>query len=273
MKLHFLLVLAFACLLCNSLIAGDNIFYTIKTNSADTNSNITVQTNENTIASQHDKAFYKLVSESDTALYLKKMTLRNGKLVYSKDITIVSKLDNVSSKSLKNAFSSLKLKDKISFSLGTIMMPIKMRFSSEDSNHISKKDFSFSGSFNVGATAGMRVSLNKENSLSASILFGLSVSHVEIDERESQGHYTDKTPVAAMSPSMNFIVSYKKFNAGFAVGWDILNQTIGKYWIYNKKTWLGIGIGVQITDTENSQAESRIKKQMQAEQESNASSK
>lgn len=269
MKLHFLLVVAFACLFCNSLIAGDNIFYTIKTNSTDTNSIGTVKTNEKTTASQHDKAFYKLVSESDTALYLKKMTLRNGKLVYSKDITIVSKLDNVSSKSIKNAFSSLKLKDKISFSLGTIMMPIKMRFSSKD----SKKDFSFSGSFNVGATAGMRVSLNKENSLSASILFGLSVSHVEIDERESQGHYTDKTPVAAMSPSMNFIVSYKKFNAGFAVGWDILNQTIGKYWIYNKKTWLGIGIGVQITDTENSQAESRIKKQMQAEQESNASSK
>ena len=129
----------------------------------------------------------------------------------------------------------------ISFSLGVITMPLKLRLGD---------NFDFQGSFSLGTTAGIKMKISHYSPNYLNVLFGASISSVSLDSFSTGGKVPGQplNNIAAFSPSFGAVFEFGRAQAGIFYGWDLIGKsTQTKYsWIYNGKPWISIGFGFSI---------------------------
>ncbi|MFP9117038.1 hypothetical protein ACLI08_04525 [Flavobacterium sp. RNTU_13] len=104
----------------------------------------------------------------------------------------------------------------------------------------------WSNDLSLGIAAGTKY--NFSNNFSISLLGGLSISKVSLDELSTKGVATQVVEKPALTPNINLIGSYKFFSLGIGLGWDIVNNDTveSKAWIYNGKPFMGLCFGINI---------------------------
>src|SRR5215831_6718405 len=127
------------------------------------------------------------------------------------------------------------------FTIGLITMPLKLRLG---------ENFDFQGSFSLGTTAGVKMRISHYNPNYVDILFGASVSTINLDSFSTKGKVSGQpiNNIATFSPSLGIVFEFGRAQAGIFYGWDFLGKSIqSKYeWIYDRKPWISIGFGFSI---------------------------
>jgi hypothetical protein len=149
---------------------------------------------------------------------------------------------------------------RISFAVGAITMPIKLRFGGKNGDGMTTRYFNFEGSINIGLSAGAAIRLNKSKFINRdflNILAGFSITTVPVDSATTQGHIMTSTNTSAFTWSLTTLYQRDNFQAGLFFGIDYLAGETGSKWVYKDKMWMGLGIGFSIfqskksTDTQN----------------------
>jgi len=135
---------------------------------------------------------------------------------------------------------------KTSFTLGAVIIPIKMRFGSSaivNGQHL--RNFDFQGNVNLGLLVGFK--LQPTHRYSFSFLTGISLTSVPVDSATTQGFITQSTNNAALTWNiLGIVYQIDNFQIGVITGIDYLSGEIAHHWVYRNRPWLGIGLGFSI---------------------------
>lgn len=104
----------------------------------------------------------------------------------------------------------------------------------------------WSNDLSLGLAAGVKINATKNSAFS--LLGGLSISKVSLDELSTRGKATQVIEKPALTPNLNIMYSYKIFSLGLGFGWDLINEDTeeSKAWVYNGKLFYGLCFGINI---------------------------
>jgi hypothetical protein len=126
-------------------------------------------------------------------------------------------------------------KSDIDLVVGTIITPIKLRFS----------PFDFSKDISVGSTFGIKYNLNQDKQSAVAFLIGTGISSISVDSFSTHGRTQKSADLLAFTPSIGGVIEMGNAQVGIFLGVDFIsNVNQLKYdWIYQGKPWLSFGIG------------------------------
>jgi len=107
-------------------------------------------------------------------------------------------------------------------------------------------------SANIGLIFGYSHKFKGSSDWSYGFYGGASETSNTLDSATTKGMERKTTTVATLTPSLNFILSWKTLQITIGRGWDFLvgeQSNIARNWIYKNKGWIGFGIGVSIFNT------------------------
>lgn len=127
---------------------------------------------------------------------------------------------------------------KFSFTLGSVITPLKLRI----------KPFDFAKDFSVGSTFGIKYLKSDLAPISFSGLIGLGVSSVSLDSFSTRGYTKTRQETLAFSPSIGIMLEFGSAQIGIFTGIDMLSSTnpIFDNYIYKNQPWVSIGLGYSI---------------------------
>lgn len=125
-------------------------------------------------------------------------------------------------------------------SLGTLMLPVKMR------PRKAGIPLDFKDDFTLGPTLGMSFRVSRYNPSYVSLIITGGIVNIGVDSITTRGNVLEPTKLGGYSYGFGAIFESGVFQAAFIIGWDIIGGTKGSYWIYNNRNWFSIGLGVQL---------------------------
>lgn len=125
---------------------------------------------------------------------------------------------------------------KPSFTAGTLIVPIKIRFN----------EFDFSKDFTLGPTVGMRFRLNNYSENFGNVLVGLGVTSVTLDSASTEGTILKTEDRPALTPSLGFLLEFNTVQVGLFTGIDYISDNSATNWNYHGKPWVSLGLGYTI---------------------------
>jgi len=123
-----------------------------------------------------------------------------------------------------------------SFTAGTVIIPIKIRFS----------EFDFSKDITLGTTVGARMRLSSYADNYANLLVGFGVSSVSLDSLSTSGTIMQPVDRSALTPSLGFVLEFASVQVGIFTGIDYISDNSQTNWRYHGKPWLSTGFGYSI---------------------------
>lgn len=81
-------------------------------------------------------------------------------------------------------------------------------------------------------------------------LFGIGISSISLDSANTDGKVLQSSDRAAITISTGLVFEWEKVQLGLFLGWDHLNKSDRKLWVYQGAHWLALGIGVSIFSDE-----------------------
>ncbi len=119
--------------------------------------------------------------------------------------------------------------------VGTIITPIKLRFS----------PFDFSKDISVGSTFGIKYNLNQDKQSAIAFLIGTGISSVTADSFSTKGRTQKNVDLLAFTPSLGAVIEMGNAQIGVFLGFDFISHVNQlKYeWIYQGEPWISFGIG------------------------------
>jgi len=127
---------------------------------------------------------------------------------------------------------------KLAFTLGSVITPLKLRFS----------PFDFSKDFTIGSTFGVKYTKSDFAPVSFSGLLGIGVSSITLDSFSTAGKTKSKQETLAFTPSLGFMLEFGNAQIGVFTGIDMLSSTnpLFDHYIYKNKPWISLGFGYSI---------------------------
>jgi hypothetical protein len=127
---------------------------------------------------------------------------------------------------------------KFSFTLGSVITPLKLRL----------KPFDFAKDFSIGSTFGVKYLKSDLAPISFSGLIGLGVSSVSLDSFSTRGSIRNRQETLAFSPSIGVMLEFGSAQIGLFTGIDMLSSSnpIFDNYIYKNQPWISIGLGYSI---------------------------
>jgi hypothetical protein len=139
---------------------------------------------------------------------------------------------------------------KNSFTVGTIILPIKMRFGSGNKiDNIYSKDFLVTSDVSLGISMGYKHKWNSDWGIN--FLGGFNLTMVQVDSSTTKGYYKSASNASGVTWHLGSLLEYNSFQFGVFTGIDYLSGGVGKKWIYKDNCWLGIAIGYSIFKTKS----------------------
>ncbi|RWY47955.1 hypothetical protein [Mucilaginibacter gilvus] len=168
--------------------------------------------------------------------------------------------DNSGKPGKKDIFFKLSLKEfnndcekevnAHSFTLGALVLPIKLRFGGNTSNPAHHRDFTFANDISIGLSAGYKYSPNKK--YSHNILTGIALTSVSVTPTNTNKTVTTESNLAAITWHFGYLFQIDNFQIGAFTGIDYLAGEVGRNWDYKNKPWFGIGLGYSIFKSKSS---------------------
>jgi len=131
--------------------------------------------------------------------------------------------------------------------IGTLFLPIKLRpgltiASSGNTDPVEYKR-EFSTDISIGPFMGYKYHVG--DYYNQFVKFGVFAgpSLIKLTSKNQQNGNEGDINLLGFSWGGGFAVEFKKFQAGFIVGWDYVSGESAKNWIYDKKVWYSVGIG------------------------------
>lgn len=136
-----------------------------------------------------------------------------------------------------------------SFTAGTILVPVKMRFA----------DFRFSKDITLGPSFGGRWRTSHTNEWFLHTLFSFGITSVSLDSVSTGGSVPQPLDLAAVTPSLGVVMDFDGFQFGVFSGVDLISDNERFNWAYHGEPWLSIGLGYSILsrDTRSTEEETQ----------------
>jgi len=132
------------------------------------------------------------------------------------------------------------------FTLSAVVIPIKLRFKNNQPGGI----FDFTQSISLGPIVSKTWNQGGAfGNRSFSILFGVNITNVPVDQTTVPGVITAKTTLFGLSPVVGLNVEIGGINFGALTGLDIVTGEAGRSWAYRKSPWFGFSIGTSLFST------------------------
>ncbi|MBK0380564.1 hypothetical protein [Mucilaginibacter segetis] len=131
-----------------------------------------------------------------------------------------------------------------SFTLGALVLPIKLRFGGDSQTPNHKRDFTFTSDVSIGLSIGYKYSPSKK--YSHNFLTGISLTSVGVTPDNTNNTVTAETNLAAITWHAGYLFQIDNFQIGAFTGIDYLAGNVGRNWDYRNKPWFGIGLGYSI---------------------------
>ncbi|WP_341222203.1 hypothetical protein [Polaribacter atrinae] len=138
-----------------------------------------------------------------------------------------------------------ELKRRGSFVVGASTTLIKIRPGNGKESEDEVIYSEFGNDFNIGVTAGWRVSDYKKN-LSVSLVGGIGFSSIKVTPQTTRNFIDTESTQSSISYSAGAIFEIDKFQISAFIGIDTMSGEIGKNWIYRNRPWIGLGFGYEI---------------------------
>jgi hypothetical protein len=142
--------------------------------------------------------------------------------------------------------------------IGTLFLPIKLRpgltITPEGSTVPVEYKREFSTDISIGPFLGYKYHVGEyyNQFLKFGVFAGPSL--IKLTSKNLQNGQEGDTNVLGFSWGGGFAGEFKKFQAGFIVGWDYLSGESARNWVYDKKVWFSIGIGFNFFQDNDSSA-------------------
>lgn len=160
----------------------------------------------------------------------------NSALCYADSIGLTRKYFLLSEEDLANK-TIPRYDIKPSFTAGTVLIPVKMRL----------QKFDFSKDLTLGPVAGINFRLSHYKPNFVSVLGGLGITSVTIDEKTTLGAVEEPMDIPALTPSVGFVFEFQNSTqAGIFAGWDFIADNDVMNFIYFGKPWVSFGLGFSI---------------------------
>ncbi|MBD1366702.1 hypothetical protein IDJ77_23020 [Mucilaginibacter sp. ZT4R22] len=131
-----------------------------------------------------------------------------------------------------------------SFTLGALVLPIKLRFGGETSDANHHRDFTFANDISIGLSIGYKYSPSKK--YSHNFLTGIALTSIGVTPGNTKSTVTSETNLAAITWHLGYLFQIDNFQIGAFTGIDYLGGNVGRNWDYKGKPWFGIGLGYSI---------------------------
>ncbi|MFB9054001.1 hypothetical protein ACFFVB_13015 [Formosa undariae] len=138
-----------------------------------------------------------------------------------------------------------ELKRRGSFVVGASTTLVKIRPGNGSDNEDDVIYSEFGNDFNIGLTAGWRIT-DYEESKSVSVVGGISLSSIKVTPQTTRNFIDSEATQSAITFSGGLIFEIEKFQLSTFVGIDTMSGEIGKNWIYRNRPWIGLGFGYEI---------------------------
>lgn len=127
---------------------------------------------------------------------------------------------------------------RYAFTLGSIITPLKIRFS----------PFDFSKDFGIGTTFGIKYTKSDYAPISFSALVGLGVTGITLDSFYTAGKIKNRQEALAFTPSIGIMLEFGNAQVGVFTGIDMLSSSnpLFDQFIYKNKPWISVGLGYSI---------------------------
>lgn len=133
-----------------------------------------------------------------------------------------------------------KLASKWEPTYGTLILPVKLRFSPSD----------FTKDLTVSGTGGAKWNFLPSKELSLSFIAGAGISSVTVDSSNTEGNVLEESDRAALTFMGGAVIQWKALQIGVFCGADWLTRKNEDNWDYHGKPWLGFGIGISLFSSE-----------------------
>jgi len=134
----------------------------------------------------------------------------------------------------------------VSFTVGILTLPIKMRFGDTRSDGTVIRDFTFTNDVNIGLSFGIKFSSGSSGRYSNNILTGISLTSVGVTPEDTKMSVSTATNLAAITWHFGYLYQIDNFQLGAFTGVDYLSGATGRMWNYRNEMWLGIGVGYSL---------------------------
>lgn len=138
-----------------------------------------------------------------------------------------------------------ELKRRGSFVVGASTTLIKIRPGNGKDNKDEVIYSEFGNDFNIGLTAGWRITNYKRNT-SVSLVGGIAFSSIKVTPQTTRDFIKSESTQSSITFSGGAIFEIDKFQISIFTGIDTMSGEIGKNWIYRNRPWLGLGFGYEI---------------------------
>lgn len=147
-----------------------------------------------------------------------------------------------------NAKAIPRYRTSPSFTMGTVIVPVKIRTS----------PFDFSTDVTLGPVAGARFRLSPyTNTNFFNVVTGFGVTHITLDSLNTKGNIMQTSDRPAITLSFGGVLEFSNAQIGLFVGWDYISQNEQIKWEYQGKPWLSIGLGYTILTHNSNQPPGR----------------
>lgn len=159
----------------------------------------------------------------------------NESLCFADSLMIQRKYFTTASCLLRNAMP--RYDNKVSFTAGNILVPVKMRLNK----------FDFSKDFTLGPVAGIKLRLSHYTRNCINFLAGLGVTSITLNSESTDARIEEDTDVPALSPYLGAVFDFvSQTQAGLFFGWDFISNNDKLNFVYNGKLWISFGLGFSI---------------------------
>jgi hypothetical protein len=160
----------------------------------------------------------------------------NSILCYADSLCIRRKYFLVAAKDVSEKAIS-RYEQKAFFTAGSVLIPVKLRL----------QKFDFSKDITLGPVAGVKMRLSNYSNNFISMVCGLGVTSITLDERSTNGVVEESLDVPALTPSVGVVFDFfNSAQAGLFCGWDFISNNEEYHLIYYKKPWISFGLGFSI---------------------------
>jgi hypothetical protein len=160
----------------------------------------------------------------------------NFALCYADSLCSTRKYFLLSALDLKNK-TMVRYDTKACFTAGTALVPVKLRM----------QQFDFSKDLTLGPVAGVKFRLSHYASNYVSVLAGMGITSVTLDERSTDGRVEESMEVPALTPSLGVVFEFPNATqVGIFCGWDHIADNENLNLVYYGKLWMSFGLGFSI---------------------------
>lgn len=138
-----------------------------------------------------------------------------------------------------------ELKRRGRFVVGASTTLIKIRPGNGKENEDKVIYSEFGNDFNIGITAGWRISDYKDN-VSVSLVGGIGFSSIKVTPQTTRDFIDSESTQSSITFSAGAIFEIEKFQISTFIGIDTMSGEIGQNWIYRNRPWIGLGFGYEI---------------------------